>query len=122
MNLNLKKTIMETTELMIGDIVHVSGCLYPQYVMSIHNFDDLEVADTIDSDCWNMVSILDIEPLQLTEEVLKMMGFEKQESGYIIGYFGQFIIGRTPAGDFYANSCICSRWRGAGGMLFRRKR
>lgn len=94
---------MQTTELMIGDIVHVSGYLYPQYVMAIHNFDDVEVADNIDSDCWNMVSILDIEPFRLTDELLKMMGFEMQESGYMIGYFGQFIIGRTNTGDFYVD-------------------
>lgn len=94
---------METKDLMIGDIVNVDGYIFPLYVMAIHNFDDVEVADNIDSDCWNMVSILDIEPFRLTDEVLKMMGFEMQDTGYMIGFFGQFVIGRTPTGDFYVD-------------------
>ena len=58
---------METKDLMIGDIVNVGGYIFPLYVMAIHNFYDVEVADNIDSACRNMVSILDIEPFRLTD-------------------------------------------------------
>lgn len=67
---------MEVSDLKIGDWVNSTDEAFPVVVQAIHNQDDVEVFDGIDNDSWRMKSILDIEPIPISGEILEQNGWK----------------------------------------------
>lgn len=70
---------MKTTELMQDDIVSYNG--KPVYVKAILDYDEVMVAEEIDSDKWEKVYAIELEPVELTEQWLLRFGFRKTNRG-----------------------------------------
>lgn len=66
---------MRTTELMQDDIVMHNG--KPVWVKAILDYDEVMVAEEIDSDKWTKVYAIELEPVELTEQWLLRFGFRK---------------------------------------------
>lgn len=66
---------MTTTELMQDDFVMHNG--KPVWVKAILDYDEVMVAETVDSDKWEQVYAIELEPAELNEAGLRMFGFEK---------------------------------------------
>lgn len=66
---------VRTTELMQDDVVLLNG--KPVWVKAILDYDEVMVAETVDSDNWEKVYAIELEPAELNEAGLRMLGFEK---------------------------------------------
>ncbi len=66
---------VQTTELMQDEVVLLDG--KPVWVKAILDYDEVMVAETEDSDKWEQVYAIDLEPAELNEAWLRRLGFEK---------------------------------------------
>lgn len=91
---------METKDLMIGDWVLMPDLSYGRITQISEK--------SVETDNRRCLFAESTRPIKLNTTILSLIGFEPQKTGYMIGFFGQFVIGRTPTGEFYV---ICKIWR-----------
>lgn len=86
---------MEAKDLMIGDWVLMPDLSYGRITQISEK--------SVEIDNRRRPYVESIRPIKLDTRNLLLIGFEQPDdkSEYMIGFFGQIIIGRTPKGDFY---------------------
>lgn len=86
---------METKDLMIGDWVLMPDLSYGRITQISEK--------SVETDNRRCLFAESTRPIKLNTTILSLIGFKPHETGYMIGFFGQFVIGRKPTGDFYVD-------------------
>lgn len=84
---------MDTTELMIDDIVQPDTMLFPVVITAIMNFDDIMVEGDNDEK-WIQLSVVEINPIPITSQIIRANGWQEgvrnKIGESIFNYFIQF--------------------------------